>query len=111
MESVIIGAVLPLLLRIGKKSMLRRELVCSGVVLFSLWTVVALADDWATFQGTVTRNAWTNDDVDVQQLGVAWQWDSPYPPQPAWEDLPSGTLTPAFEDCRRCAITIPFFTQ
>jgi len=59
-----------------------KTLVLLGLLILPAST--GWSDDWSTFQGTVTRNAWTNDSVDFATLGMAWQWESAYPPQPAW---------------------------
>jgi len=41
-------------------------------------------DTWPTHQGNLQRNAWTQASLPVEQLVIAWTWQSALSPEPAW---------------------------
>ena len=47
-------------------------------------TPVALSGDWPSWQHDSQRSGSTTEKIEVESLGLAWQWRSPFRPQPAW---------------------------
>ncbi len=54
------------------------------IVLAGVGLETAAAADWPTFQQNYRRNAKTSEQLNIGELGLAWTWRSPAPPQPAW---------------------------
>ncbi len=45
---------------------------------------LAAAEDWPTFRHDNRRSGTTGEALPAQKLGLAWAWQAPHPPQPAW---------------------------
>ncbi|MBX3420770.1 MAG: PQQ-binding-like beta-propeller repeat protein [Pirellulaceae bacterium] len=69
--------------------MYRISILATGM----LWLVAHVGDpgrvcaeDWPTYRHDQRRSGATVEQVDASRLTVAWQWQSPLPPAPAWPD-------------------------
>ena len=43
------------------------------------------AEDWLEFRKDNSRSGYVSTQVDASRLSVAWEWNSPVPPDPAWD--------------------------
>jgi len=50
----------------------------------SMWVPSLQAADWPTYRHDNYRSGQSDELIDTEKLGLAWSWQSPHPPQPAW---------------------------
>ncbi len=82
--------------------------------LLLLWTSLCTmncvtAADWPTFRHDQQRSGMTSESLDAQTLELAWSWQSPLPPAPAWPDAARWTRTRKSMVCGPCCelVTLP----